>query len=293
MQKQKPVNVTDFLNITSGLFEEKKIKNPRLNAEILLSGILNCSRLELYMNFEKPLTETEIDSFRASVRRRLNHEPLQYISGKTSFYGIEFEVNRDVLIPRQETELLVERILDDIRLRKLKNVKIFEIGAGSGCISISVAKNLQKYDTEYEIISVDISENAVKTAVRNLKSNDLDNGKVRFLVQDIFETEKLPGKYDYIVSNPPYISLKDYETLDSEVREYEPRLSLTDNGSGLKFYERIFRIGSDVDFNGKIFCEIGFGQKDEIEKIINGYNYKEHAFYKDYSEIYRIAEAEK
>ncbi|MBL8007886.1 MAG: peptide chain release factor N(5)-glutamine methyltransferase [Ignavibacteria bacterium] len=293
MQKQKPVNITDFLNITSGLFEEKKIKNPRLNAEILLSGILNCSRLDLYMNFEKPLTEAETDSFRTCVRRRLNHEPLQYITGKTSFYGLEFEVNRDVLIPRQETELLVERILDDIRIRKLKKAKIFEIGTGSGCISISVAKNLQMHGTDYEIMSVDVSENAVKTAGTNLELNGLDNGKVRFLVQDIFKTEKLPGKFDYIISNPPYISLKDYESLDSEVREYEPRLSLTDNGSGLKFYERIFRIGSDIDFSGKIFCEIGFGQKDEIEKIINGYNYKKHAFYKDYSEIYRIAEAEK
>ncbi|MBS1551493.1 MAG: HemK family protein methyltransferase, partial [Bacteroidetes bacterium] len=133
-----PNSVSEFIKVSEKILKEKKINDARLNAELMLCDVLNCSRVDLYLNFDKPLTKDEIRTFKNYMQRRIKHEPLQYILGKTSFYGFDIMVNEKVLIPRQETELLVEKVLNDIKSRSLKDVSVFEIGTGSGCIAIAL-----------------------------------------------------------------------------------------------------------------------------------------------------------
>lgn len=293
MAETIPGNVIEFINYTAARLEEIKIDDARLNAELMLSEVLKSSRMELYMNFEKPLTKDEIQKFKSMLQRRLNYEPLQHILGKTNFFGYDFIVNSKVLIPRQETELLAEKVIEDVKSSSLKKVTVFEIGSGSGCLSIALAKSLQKENVEVNIFSIDISKDAVDVSNENLRLNNLDEKTIRFFVKDIFEIEKLNKNFDYIVSNPPYISQKDYENLNIEVKEFEPKISLTDDSEGLNFYEKIFMIASDKTFSGKVFCEIGFGQMNSVEKILLKNNFSKYKFYKDYSNIDRIIEAHK
>lgn len=260
---------------------------------MLLCHVLNCDRVTLYLNFDKPLKPDETDLLIKFLERRISHEPLQYILGKTSFYGYDIKVNKSVLIPRPETELLVERILRDIEDKHKSSVSIFEIGTGSGCIPIALAKSLIKKDINFEIFSIDISGEAIKTAKENLDLNRLNIPEVRLAVKDVFEIEKLKKDFDYIVSNPPYISEKEYELLDKDVLDSEPRIALTDSADGLNFYKRIFRIASDNGFTGKLFLETGYGQKGDIEKLLDGNKFSEFKFHKDYNDIYRILEVTK
>jgi len=288
-----PDNLSEFINVTVKIFEDKKIKDARLNAELLLCDVLKCSRIDLYLNFDKPLTKDEIKIYKDFVQRRLKNEPLQYILGKTSFYGFDIMVNDKVLIPRQETEILVEKVLNDIKSRTLKEVSVFEIGAGSGCISIALTKMLKLENLDVKIYAVDISAEALEVAEKNCELNGLKHGDIKFIVKDIFEIEKLSRNFDYIVSNPPYIPFDEYNKLEKEVKDYKPLISLTDKENGLKFYERIFKIASDETFTGKIYCEIGFDQKEDLEKILLQYNFSSHCFYKDYSGNFRILEVKK
>jgi len=286
-------NIQEFINLSVNLLEDKKISDARLNAELMLCNILNCKRLDLYLNFEKPLNYEEIQKYEMFLQRRLKYEPVQYILGKTEFYGIEFLVNNKVLIPRQETEILVEKLIEDIKSSGLKKVKLFEIGTGSGCISIALAKNLIAGNIEVEIFSIDISGDAIEVANENLKINGLESSNLRFYEKDLFEIQKLNKDFDYIISNPPYISRKEFDKLEVEVKDYEPEISLTDNADGLKYYEKIFQIASDNLFTGKVFCEIGFGQRESIEKIIKKNNFTNYTFYNDYNNIHRVIEVRK
>lgn len=288
-----PINLSEFINVSVKIFEDKKIRDARLNAELLLCDVLKCSRIDLYLNFDKPLTKDEIKIYKDYVQRRLKNEPLQYILGKTSFYGFDIMVNDKVLIPRQETELLVEKVISDIKSQSLKEVSVFEIGTGSGCIAIALTKMLKLNNVNVKVYSTDISDDALKIAEKNSELNGLIAGEIKFIVKDIFEIEKLSRNFDYIVSNPPYIPFDVYTKLEKEVKDYEPMIALTDKENGLKFYERIFKIASAETFNGKIYCETGFDQKEDLEKILLQYNFSSYCFYKDYSGNFRILEVKK
>jgi len=291
MDKKIPVTTIEFINFSAEFLKKKNISEPRLTSELMLCEILNCSRVNLYLNFDKPLNKSETDILKIYLTRRINNEPLQYIFGKASFYGIDLKVNKHVLIPRPETELLVENVLTDIKKDKKTDVSIFEIGTGSGCISISLAKQLESGIINYNIFSIDISEHAISVANENLRMNGLSDKKVRFLVKDIFEIDKLNKNVDYIISNPPYISLSEYDLLEPEIKNNEPDIALTDFGNGLKYYEKIFSIAADENFNGKIFCELGFGQRDKIESLLKEKGLTKYTFYNDYNNIPRIIEA--
>lgn len=247
--------------------------------------------MSLYLNFDKPLKQDETELLKNYLQRRISHEPLQYILGSTSFYGFEIKVNKSVLIPRPETELLVEKIIRDIEKSGKTKVSVFEIGTGSGCIPIAIAKSLSaKKSIAFKIFTIDISGDAIKTATDNLNMNGLNIPEIRLVVKDVFEIEKLKMDFDYIISNPPYISEKEYKLLDKDVFDSEPKIALTDSGDGLNFYRRIFKIASDIGFTGKLFLETGFGQKDDLEKILKEFNFREIIFHKDYNDIDRILE---
>ncbi len=287
------LTVIEILRKTVSELELCGIKDARINAELLLCEIMKCSRLDLYINYEKPLSRDELIQFNHYLKRRLSNEPLQYITGRTSFFGYEIMLDRNVLIPRQETELLAERVIEDVISSEKNYVSIFEIGTGSGCLAVALAKRLTELEIGYEIFSIDISGKALETARRNLKLNGIEDTRITLFKKDMFEIERLKKNYDYIISNAPYISLDDWNELPDEIKKFEPMNALTDENDGFKFYRKIFEIYSDKDFTGKAVCEIGFGQKETLVKILEKYQTVKYTFYKDYSDIDRIIKLEK
>lgn len=273
----------DLIRESEIALKKRNISNARLNAELLLSDSLKISRIELYLNFEKPLNQNEISLYKERLKRRLNNEPLQYILGVTEFYGIKFNVRPGVLIPRQETELLVERALEIIKNSKGKIFKILEIGTGSGCISISIAKN---YDCT--INANDISFEAISIAKEN--SNLLGTSrKINFIINKQHDDINLLG-YDLIVSNPPYISLNDFGDLPDEIKNFEPRTALTDEYDGLNFYRKIFSFIEEKNVTSHILLEIGDGKSTEIKKLLGIHNISNFNIHKDLMGIERVLE---
>src|SRR5688572_5911312 len=180
-QAVKTWKILDLLKVTEEHFRKNNIESPRLNAELLLSGTLNTKRINLYLDFEKPLTESELTDYREKIRRRLTCEPVQYILGEAEFYGLKIKVNPDVLIPRQETELLVDKALEMIHNDRLENPNILEIGTGSGCISIAIASKVL-----CNITAIDISRKALETASENSAANNTTT-KITFEHKDFFK----------------------------------------------------------------------------------------------------------
>ena len=282
------LTVLEALNGASDYLQNKGIKSARLNSELLLAHILNCKRLELYLSFDRPLQKSETDSYRELLKRRSTFEPLQYIISKVEFYGLEFEVNNSVLIPRPETELLVEAVIESVI--KDERISILDIGSGSGNIAVALAKNLPSS----KIVGLDISEKAVETSIRNAKLNGVEN-QVMFVQKNILNgIDVQRNEFDVVVSNPPYVSINDFENLDPELRLYEPKIALTDEGDGLSFYRKISVLSrSLLKINGKIFFEIGAGQSKEVESILIENNFANIVIKKDYSDIERIIIGEK
>ncbi len=282
----KTWNVLEILKVTENVFAEKGINNPRLNAELLLSDTTGYSRINLYLNFEKPLTDKEVSDYRVKVKRRLKLEPLQYILGKTEFYSLSFKVTPDVLIPRQETEILVDIVLEFIKSKNLNKPRILEIGTGSGCISVAIAAN-----TECLIDAIDISNEALKIAKENSMLNNLTN-KINFIQQDFFNSCDSFKEYDIVVSNPPYIAAADLKNLNEEVNQYEPSIALTDNNDGLTFYKRIFELALNTKNSPAIFLEIGDGKKDAIVTLLDNYKIENFSIHNDLINIPRVLKVE-
>jgi release factor glutamine methyltransferase len=288
MAEKKLKTLLEILDYSSELLERENVSDARLNVELMLADVLKCNRVRLYMDFDKPLAKEEISSFKVLLKRRLNKEPLQYILGKTCFYGYDFMVNKNVFIPRPETEMLVEKILEDIRDSGVKHVKIFEIGTGSGCISVSLSKELSKMGVGHSITSIDNSREALDVAYGNKNLNNVDESNVRFKEEDIFDVKFIEVKFDYIVSNPPYIPKEDFDKLDEEIKNYEPRPALSDNGDGLTYFKKIFVLLKTISFNTKAFFEIGYDQKEVLELSLKEMNLEDFTFFEDYNKIYRI-----
>lgn len=278
----------EILNFSSELLEKENVSDARLNVELMLSEALKCDRVRLYMDFDRPLLKDEVNSFKVLLKRRLNKEPLQYILGKTNFYGYDFVVNKNVLIPRPDTEILVEKVLDDIKESGKKHVNIFEIGTGSGCISIAFSKELSKKGIEHLIKAIDISDAVINVAKGNKELNGVDDSNVIFQKSNLFDIESLNEKYDYIISNPPYISKEEYDKLDGEIRHFEPKVSLSDDGDGFKYFKKLFDLLSNGNKGTKAFFEIGYDQKHELESLLEKMSFNDFKFYEDYSKIYRV-----
>jgi release factor glutamine methyltransferase len=279
--------VLDLIKVTEKLFYDHGIENPRLNAELLLADTLGLKRFDLYLNFDRPLGEQELDEFRNRVKRRIAREPLQYITGKAEFYGIEFEVNRAVLIPRPETELLVEKALAFLKEKNILKPRILEIGTGSGCISIAIAHNIDCY-----IDASDTSGDALKTAERNSSANNT-SGKINFTQKDIFNEPSDFDDYELVLSNPPYIPLKDYEKLEPELKDFEPGSALTDGGDGLLFYRKILDIWDKSKKCSALMLEIGDNKASDIKNLLEEKNIIKYSFHNDLLNIPRVLTAER
>jgi release factor glutamine methyltransferase len=258
-----------------------------------MAKILGCSRMDLYLNFDKPLSEDERKRYKFILKRRLKREPLQYILGETEFHNYRFIVNNKVLIPRPETELLVERTFDYILIHQLNDIRILDIGTGSGCLAISLSCELSKKNVKHHITAVDISVDALHIAENNASINYSGEGMISFELKDIFSDNFTLSGFDIIVCNPPYISKEEYEKLEPELKYYEPGISLTDSKDGLTFFNRIFELLKISNSGLKCFIEIGYNQKDSLEKIALNYNLNGFIFHKDYNGIFRIMEITK
>ena len=281
------LTILEAINSAAEYLNKKNVKSARLNAELLLAHVLNLKRMQLYLSYDTPLKKNEIDLYRELLLRRSKFEPLQYIIGKVEFYGLELEVNDSVLIPRPETELLVEEIINS--LPKEKEINILDIGCGSGNISIALAS----YFTNSHIKAIDISDSAIELSNKNAHLNSVSE-KILFLKEDVFnDLSKNFSNFDLIVSNPPYVSLEDFNKLEPELKLYEPHIALTDGFDGLTFYRRISEHSKFLlKQNGKIFFEIGFSQSDAVKKILIDRGFVNIKIKKDYSGIDRIISGE-
>ncbi|NWF90971.1 MAG: peptide chain release factor N(5)-glutamine methyltransferase [Ignavibacteriaceae bacterium] len=277
------LTVLEVLKSSANYLENKGIKSARLNSELLLSHALKCRRLDLYLSFDRPLQKHELDLYRELLKRRSTHEPLQYIIGSVEFYGLEFKINPSVLIPRPETELLVENVIQN--LKQIESPKILDIGSGSGNITIALAKNLNGSS----ITGVDLSIEAIKTSEKNAELHNVKD-RVNFVCRDIFNAWDFDlNAFDAIVSNPPYISNLEFENIDDEVKLFEPRNALTDGLDGLSYYKRICLISKSLlKKSGRLFFELGFKQSNSVHKILNENGFKNIVIKKDYSDIDRV-----
>jgi len=213
--------IKKVLNWTIEYFKSQSVPEPRLSAELLLSHVLSCCRLDLYLNFNQMLNSKELAQFREYIKRRSRYEPVQYILGEYDFIGLKFKITPQVFIPRHETELLVENVLQEIKNREDREVEILDVGTGSGNIAISLAH----FCPECRVTAVDISESSIELARENAER--LNVKQIEFKALDARkELITLQKKFDFIVSNPPYVAEKDRDQLHPQVSRYEPERAL-------------------------------------------------------------------
>jgi release factor glutamine methyltransferase len=275
------MTVLEGIQLTTQYLEKKGIDSPRVNAELMLSHILKCKRLDLYLSFDKPLKDEEIKLYREYLRRRAAFEPLQYILGSVEFFGMEFKVDPSVLIPRPETEVLIETIINYF---PNKNSRSFlDVGTGSGNIAVCLAK----YFPDALITSIDVNKKAIQQAVENAELNKVLE-RINFIEGDF--KEFIPGnKFDVIVSNPPYVSLEEYPSLQQEIVKYEPADAVSDFGDGYTFYNLICE-KANIFLNrpGYLFFETGKDQQSKVREIMEKNNFQNLIVKKDYLNIERV-----
>lgn len=238
MAEQKAWNLVDLLATTVEYFTMKGVDEPRLSAELLLGQVLGMQRLQLYLNHERPVMPGELEAFRELCRQRLQGRPVQYIAGEAFFYGNRFRVDERVLIPRPETELVLEHALERLASASPGNQSpsILDIGTGSGCIAVTMAKMLPGA----RVVAVDVSEGALQVARGNAGELGVAD-RIRFLLADMFDpgfADVVGSGFDLVVSNPPYIPETEWAGLQEEVRCHEPKLALVSSG-GFECYEAI------------------------------------------------------
>jgi release factor glutamine methyltransferase len=278
--------IIDILNTTSAYFDRKQLSDPRLNAERLLAHLLQMDRIQLYLQFERILKDEEVARYRELVERRIRHEPLQYILGQAEFMGFTFEVNPAVLIPRPETEILVERILALKDKILQPEITIWDIGTGCGCIAIALARLWPGS----RIIASDISAESLHVAQKNAQRNQVED-RILFMQHDILRETPLPADtIDIVVSNPPYISSGELSGLAEEIREHEPETALTDHADGLSFYRRIFELLAGKPQVKYILCELSGLNQDSIIYLAKQFKNKYINTYTDYNHITRVLE---
>ena len=264
------MTIADALREAAARLRVAGLAEPRREAGTLLSSSLRRDSAFLLTHSDDALTESQLADFRAWVERRAAGEPFQYISGRQEFYGLEFEVGPDVLIPRPETELLVETALE--LLRDTPSPSVCDVGTGSGCIIVS----LLHARPDARGVGGDVSPPALNVATRNAKRHGVFN-RLRFCVSDCFSFWEAGGgegvirpRFDLIVSNPPYIAESDLEGLQKEVRDHEPRVALTPGGDGLAVIRRL--VAEAPEFlkpGGHLLLEIGFGQHEQVAALID------------------------
>ena len=255
---------------------------PRLDVETLLQKALGVDRLYILLNLDKDLSEDEEKTFNKFIEERLNNRPIAYIVGNREFMGLDFYVQEGVLIPRPDTEVLVEEVIE---IAKDKGqIEILDIGAGSGAITVSLAKYLENA----KLTSVDISEIALEIAKKNAISNNVED-RINFVKSDLFSSLNKNQKFDIIVSNPPYIKREVIDTLDKQVKDFEPYNALEGGIDGLDFYRAITTQAKDYLKEGGVLAyEVGHDQSEDVSKLMEMDGYTNIYTLKDLQQIDRV-----
>lgn len=279
--------VVELLDWTSGYFEQHSIPTPRLDAEVLLGHLLNKSRLQLYLDFDMPVFQEHLTPFRKLIQRRIEHTPVSYLTNRKEFLSLDFYVDERVLIPRPETEQLVETIL---ATKTDTPQRVLELGTGSGVIATSLAVHA----SEWDIVATDISEPALEVARQNAETHAC-SAQITFKSGDLFEAIKTienpeARQFDWIVCNPPYIKNGERDSLSPDVRDYEPEIALFAGDDGLAVIRRLIAEAPQyLAPNGKLLFEIGDTQADSVRSLINVEPaYCTSEFIKDYAEKDRL-----
>jgi release factor glutamine methyltransferase len=290
MEEPKVWQVVELLKRTTDFFIEKQVSEPRLSAELLLGSVIGQSRLELYLQHSRPVYKDELDRFRALCRQRLEGRPVQYILGVQHFYGLEFTVDERVLIPRPETELLVEHALEFLGFSSrggTGEAKILDIGTGSGCIAVTMAKLCPSI----QVTAVDCSLEALALARMNAARQGVES-RISFVHADMFDeafAAKLTGApFNLIISNPPYIPEVEWESLQPEVRQYEPKLALT-TPQGIECYRAVTEhAGRLLLSGGKLCFELHADAADAVTALMTLQGFTSISVSKDYSDHDRV-----
>lgn len=276
--------ISDILFLTRESFRVAEIENPELEAAFLVAHYLNCAPVELPLKVDEFMTEEQFRDLSYAIRRRFRHEPSQYITGEQEFYGYLFKVRPGVLIPRPETELLVDEVKKVVKKKKGKSrpVLILDICTGSGAVASSIAKEI----FEANIIATDISRAALGIAKENAAALGVSN-RIEFLIGDLYSALKgfapdedyikkfklpddsLEGCFDFVLSNPPYVSTSEYKGLASEIKDYEPKEALVAGPDGLKFIKKIIKGAPDfLRPGGVLMIEIGFDHAKVVKALV-------------------------
>lgn len=284
--------VRRILEWTHAFFTRKDVDAPRLSAELLLAHVLSYPRIKLYTDYERPLSEQELATYRDLVKRAAEQEPIAYLTGRAHFFSLEFEVTRDVLIPREDTETLVENVLQTARIQPgMETPRVLDLCTGSGCVACAVAKHLKAA----QVLAIDVSPAAVAVARRNVEKLKLAD-RVTVEEGDLYEplsrvVDARP--FDLIVANPPYIPSAGLAKLDRSVREYEPVTALDGGPDGLALHRRILDQAADrLTPGGRVYLEIQFDQGERAVELVRAYPDLEDAkVLKDYGGNDRVVSA--
>lgn len=282
--------VIDLLKETQAYFAKCAIATPRLDAELLLAHCLQVERIKLYLDFEYHLTADELARFRDLVRRRGKREPVAYITGYREFWSLRLAVMPTVLIPRPDTEVLVDETVKIMKLRTTGGAcRILDIGTGSGAIALALASELP----DAEIFGLDLSPEALGVAQINARSYDFGS-RIKFICGDSLSAVPDGERFDAIVSNPPYIPSSDIETLEAEIKNFEPRLALDGGPDGLDFYRAwIPHMHRYMNSNGFIVLEIGASQGQAVAELFASAGlYAAVRLVKDYAHKDRVVTAQ-
>ncbi|UCD90776.1 MAG: peptide chain release factor N(5)-glutamine methyltransferase [Desulfobacterales bacterium] len=288
--------ILKLLKWTTSYFKTHNIDSPRATAEILLAHVLKLKRIDLYLRFDQPLVDKELSRLKTLIKRRIKREPVAYIVGIKEFWSLELAVTKDVLIPRPETECLVEAALDLLpeippSNPMLNPKRILELGTGSGAITLALAS----MRPNHLFFASDCSMNAVKLAQKNAKYHGLDTS-IHFFCADWFKalTNNAAG-FDIIISNPPYIPTQTIAHLQPEIYQYEPISAMDGKQDGLASLKHIIKKAHEyLHRQGRLLMEIGHDQKNAVQKIIESCGmYKDVIFSKDYSGYDRIVQMQK
>ncbi len=289
--EQKIWTIIDVIKWGTGYLTEKGFDEARLTVELLLAEALGVRRFDLYVKHDQPLKRNELDRFKVLLKRRLAHEPVQYILGKTNFYSIELKVDRRALIPRPETEILAEAVIEHCRtyFSQREKVRVLDVGTGSGCLAIAVAK----FVNNSLITATDRSADAIQLAKENAEATGTA-GRISFVESDFIELNQniFGDGFDVVISNPPYVPQPEISSLAEDIREFEPMIALSDGHDGLTFFRKISELAPRLLRDGGwVFVETAFGQAKEVQRIFGEQGGTELSVKRDLSGIERVVRA--
>ncbi len=262
------MKIKDIINY--GVAMIKNTESPSLETQMMIAKVIEKDRLYIMLNLEEDIDESKVEIIKTMIDKRKNSYPLQYILGEREFWGMDFKVSEGVLIPRQDTEILIEETLKKLKDNKHKsNLKGFEIGVGSGIISITLLKEIETLT----MIGVDINDKAIELTKANALKHEVSD-RLCILNSNLFEKINKENQFDFIISNPPYIETKVIDSLQEDIKQHEPKLALDGGEDGLDFYRAIIEQSkSYISPEGFIAFEIGYNQAEAVKKIFveNGY----------------------